>query len=163
MIDASTISQYIASIAGFITSLGVILGAFYKWIWKPYAKKKVEREEKLQATMLDIAKGQTLPISEQLGLLEEQSKRYNETNQKLEDIAEQNVTIIHEIREEFKEHNRHSSERDKLIAQNAEIIMNHEERLDAHNERLLILETVSGVQNKRYAFETGKGETDETK
>ena len=162
MIDASTISQYIASIAGFITSLGVIMGAFYKWIWKPYEKKKVEREEKLQATMLEIAKGQTMPISEQLSLLEVQAKRHDETNEKLEGIAEQNIAIIHEIRTELKDHNRCSDERDKLIAQNAEIIKNHEDRLDMHNERLLILETVSGVQNKRYTVGTRKGEENET-
>ena len=162
MIDASTISQYIASIAGFITSLGVIMGAFYKWIWKPYEKKKVEREEKLQATMLEIAKGQTMPISEQLSLLEVQAKRHDETNEKLEGIAEQNIAIIQEMRAEFKEHNRNADERDKLIAQNAEIIKNHEDRLDMHNERLLILETVSGVQNKRYTVGTRKGEENET-
>ena len=161
MIDASAVSQYIASIAGFITSLGVIMGAFYKWIWKPYEKRKVEREKKLNATMLEIAKGQTMPISEQLGLLEVQSKRYDETNEKLEAIAEQNIAIIQEMRVEFKEYSRNADERDKLIAQNAEIIKNHEDRLDMHNERLLILETVSGVQNKRYKVGTGKGETNE--
>ena len=161
MIDASTISQYIASIAGFITSFGVIMGAFYKWIWKPYEKRKVGREEKLNATMLEIAKGQTMPISNQLVLLEAQSKRHDETNRKLEGIAEQNIAIIHEMRAEFKEYSRNADERDKLIAQNAEIIKNHEDRLDMHNERLLILETVSGVQNKRYKFETEKGEENE--
>ena len=72
------------------------------------------------------------------------------------------IAIIYEMRTEFKEHNRNADERDKLIAQNAEIIKNHEDRLDRHNERLLILETVSGVQNKRYTVEARKGEENET-
>lgn len=161
MFNWSIVNEFVASFAGFLSSLTIIVGVVYKWIWKPYEKKKEERDEKLHATMLGIAKGQTMPISEQLGLLEEQTKRHDATNKKLEKIAEQNVDIICEMRAEFKEHNRHADERDKLIAQNAEIIMNHEKRLDGHNERLLILETVSGVQNKRYTVGTRKGETNE--
>src|SRR5699024_11233879 len=144
MIEWSVFSEFISTTAGFLTSLSVIVGVVYKWVWKPHTDKKEKREKQWQKEMLEISKKQVMPISKQLELLEKQSKRHDEMDVKLQRIAEQNVAIIKEMREEFKEHNLHANERDKLIAQNAEIIKNHEKRLDTHNERLLILETVSG-------------------
>ena len=162
MTNWNVITEYVASVAGFLSSMTIILGVFYKWVWKPYAKKKDEREKQWQKTMLDIATGQISPIADQLGVIEKQNKRHDEVDRKLQKIADQNVAIINEMRQEFKDHNYHSNERDKLIQQNAQILKQHDERLASHNERILILETVNRIPSTDYNLKKEKGEKDET-
>lgn len=139
------IGEYLTVVAGIVTSLGVIVGAMYKWVWKPYIKKKEERDEKHRQETLDIISEVGKPFFDQITSLEEQTKRHAEMDDKLTAIANQNIRIIDEIRQEFDEHNRGADKRDMLIRQNAEIIRNHEKRLDSHGDRILILETVTGL------------------
>lgn len=139
------ITEAITSFAGFLGSLGIIMGTFYKWAWKPYIAKKEKREEKLQETMKEIAAGKVGPVVLKLEDLVEQNKRHDETDKKLEKIATQNIEIINKMHDDFKEHNHQAKQRDRLIAQNADIIKKHDERLDRHSERILILEHVSGL------------------
>lgn len=129
MIDVNLINDFVISLGSFLSALTVVAGVIYQVMWKPYTKRKEEREEKYQKNMLEIAEKQTEPISE----------------------------IIKDMNESFKEHNRHADERDRLIAQNAEIIKQHEERfkehddrLDSHNNRLIVLEVKNGVRKVTY-------------
>lgn len=149
------ITEAIASFAGFLGSLGIIAGTFYKWAWKPYIARKEKREEKLQETMKEIAAGKVGPVVLKLEDLAEQNKRHDETDKKLEKIATQNIEIINKMHDDFKEHNHQAKQRDRLIAQNADIIKKHDERLDRHSERILILEHVSGL-NPRLTKEKNK-------
>lgn len=161
MLDMGALSGYVASVAGFITSLGVIVGAIYKWIWKPYIKKKMEAEEKHRQDTLDIISEVGKPIFEQITSLEEQTKRHAEMDDKLTEIANQNIRIIDEIRHEFEEHNRGADERDMLIRQNVEILKNQQKRLDSHSDRILILETVTGLVHPTRQKIHGKEDSDE--
>lgn len=146
MFEEFIITEFLTSVASLLTSLGVIGGAFYQWVWKPYSAKKEEREEKWRNKMIEISEKQVNPITEEILILAENSKKHDETDKKLKEIAEQNIAIIKEIRKEFKEHNRQSDQRDKLIAQNTDLIKKHDERLDRHADRILVLETVSGLK-----------------
>lgn len=148
MIENFIITEFLATVAGLVTSLSIIGGAVYKWFWKPYANKKEEREEKWRKKMIEISERQVNPVSEELQILAESSKRHDKTDKKLEEIAEQNIAIIQEIKKEFKDHNRQADQRDELIAQNAQLIKNHDERLDRHADRILVLETVSGLKSR---------------
>ena len=140
------ITEAVATFAGFLGSLGIITGTFYKWAWKPYIKRKEKREAEWQKTMTEIAAGKVSPVVLQLEDLAEQNKRHDETDEKLEKIAAQNIEIISKMRDDFKEHGHQSKQRDQLIAQNADIIKKHDERLDRHADRILILEHVSGLK-----------------
>lgn len=145
MTSIELLGEYLAVVAGIVTSLGVIVGGLYKWVWKPYIKKKLEVEAKHRQDTLDIISEVAQPFVDQLTTLEEQTQRHAEMDDKLTAIAHQNIRIIDEIRHEFEEHNRGADKRDMLIRQNAEIIRNHEKRLDSHGDRILILETVTGL------------------
>ena len=136
------IGEYLAIVAGIVTSLGVIVGALYKWAWKPYIKKKERREEEHNRNMLKLVSQAQKPYVSQLEMLERQTQRHAEVDDKLTHIAEQNKVIIADLKAEFEEHNRGAEERNTLIKQNADIIRKHEERLDRHADRLLILETI---------------------
>lgn len=140
------ITEAVATFAGFLGSLGIIAGTFYKWAWKPYMARKEKREEKLQETMKEIAAGKVSPVVLKLEDLAEQNKRHDEVDAKLEKIAAQNIDIINKMRDDFKEHDYQAKQRDRLIAQNADIIKKHDERLDRHADRILILEHVSGLK-----------------
>ena len=144
--NPGVIVDTISTFAGFLGSLGIIAGTFYKWAWKPYIKKKEKRELEWQETMKEIAAGKVGPVVLQLEDLAEQNKRHDEVDAKLEKIAAQNIEIINKMRDEFKEHNHQAKQRDRLIAQNADIIKKHDERLDQHADRILILEHVSGLK-----------------
>ena len=153
------IGEYLAIVAGIVTSLGVIVGALYKWVWKPYAKKKEKREQEHDRNMLKLVTKAQEPYVTQLEMLDEQTKRHAEVDDKLTQIADQNKVILSDLKDEFEEHNRGAEERNTLIKQNADIIRKHEQRLDRHADRLLILETIEAHRenNKR------KGEENETK
>lgn len=140
------ITEAVTVFAGFLGSLGIIAGTFYKWAWKPYIARKEKRETEWQETMQEIAAGKVDPVVLQLEDLAEQNKRHDETDEKLEKIAAQNVEIISKMRDDFKEHNHQSKQRDQLIVQNADIIKKHNERLNQHSDRILILEYVSGLK-----------------
>lgn len=140
------ITEAVASFAGFLGSLGIIAGTFYKWAWKPYITKKEKREAAWQETMTEIAAGKVGPVVLRLEDLAEQNKRHDEVDAKLEKIAAQNIEIINQLTDDFKEHNHEARQRDQLIAQNADIIKKHDERLDRHADRILILEHVSGLK-----------------
>ena len=140
------ITEVVASFAGFLGSLGIIAGTFYKWAWKPYIARKEKREEKLQETMKEIAAGKVGPVVLQLEDLAEQNKRHDEVDAKLEKIAAQNIEIINQLTDDFKEHNHEAKQRDQLIAQNADIIKKHDERLDRHSDQILILEHITGLR-----------------
>ena len=140
------ITEAVTVFAGFLGSLGIIAGTFYKWAWKPYIKRKEKREAEWQKTMKEIAAGKVGPVVLQLEDLAEQNKRHDEVDAKLEKIAAQNIEIINQLTDDFKEHNHEARQRDQLIAQNADIIKKHDERLDRHADRILILEHVSGLK-----------------
>lgn len=129
--------------------MGGVAGVIYKWVWKPYTNNKEEREEEWRKQMLEISEKHVSPISEELLILTEQTKRHDEMDNQLKVIAEQNIKIINEMRSEFKEHNYQAEQRDQLIAQNAKLIKNHDERLDWHADRILVLETVSGLKPRK--------------
>ncbi len=148
MIEWSLLGNYITVVAGFLSSLSIIVGVIYKWIWKPYAERKEAREEKWMKRMEGITSKQTTPLSNEIHLLADQSKKYDEIYARLEEITKQNVRIIREIREEFKDHNYQADQRDILIKQNADLIKKHEDRLEDYGERILILETVSGLKSR---------------
>lgn len=156
MIENFIMTEFITTVAGLITSLGIIGGAVYQWVWKPYKKtkndrekKKEKQEEKWRSQMLEISDKQTSPLMAQLETLAEQTHHHDGVNEHLEAIAKQNVAIITEMRSEFKDHNLQAEQRDTLIEQNSKILKQHDERLDNHSDRILILETVTGVPRMR--------------
>lgn len=140
MIDVNLINDFVVTLGSFLSALTVVGGFIYQVIWKPYAKRKEEKEEKHR---------------------KKQEEKEEEYREKMLEITEKQtkpiVELVQKMSEEFRDHNQNADERDRLIAQNAEIIKKHEEmfvaqdgRLDNHNDRLIVLEVKNGVRKVTY-------------
>ena len=145
MINPETINMFVTTFAGFLSSLGIIVGVIYKWVWKPWAKKKADREEAYRQTMTAIASGEVGPIAEQVKVIEAITTRHEETDGKL-------MEILEELKNGFENHNEEAMQRDILIKQNIEMISTMKDQLEQHSDRLLLLEYASGL---RTGYEMG--------
>lgn len=124
----ANVINYLTIIAGIVGSLTVIFGFFYKYILQPWEKKKAREADLVQRERL------------------QQEKEYQE---RMVEITKTQMDPIIKILDEFKESIFDSkTDRQKLnevTKQNQESIRVHEERLDDHGDRILVLETKSGI------------------
>ncbi|GAB7231388.1 hypothetical protein [Facklamia hominis] len=124
----TNVINYLTIIAGVVGSLTVIFGFFYKYILEPWEKKKIreadliqrermQQDKEYQDKMVEITKSQMVPVLKLLDEFKEAILNSKFDRQKLTEITEEN---------------QHS-------------IQVHEERLDDHGDRILVLETKTGI------------------
>lgn len=139
LINPETINTFVTTFAGFLSSLGIITGALYKWVWKPWAKNKADKEEAYRQAMTAIASGEVGPVAEQVKVIKMITKRHDDTDEKL-------MKILEDLKGGFDKHNEEAAQRDILIKQNIEMIATMKDQLNQHSDRILLLEYVSGLR-----------------
>lgn len=132
--------EYLTLVAGIVSPLALILGFGYKYFIEPREKRKAKEAEKAQQERLA------------------QEKNYQD---KMLEIARQQIEPIHAVLEEIKEitvdseyDRKHLNEIAKV---NTKKLGKHEERLDDHAERIIILEAKSGAGEQEVFYKEKYG------
>ena len=135
-----SLTEYLQLIVAIVGPLTVILGFFYKYVIEPREKRKAKEEEQAQRERMA------------------QEKEYQD---KMLDIARQQIEPIHAVLEEIKEitvdseyDRKHLNE---IAKTNTKKLGKHEERLDDHAERIIILEAKSGAGEQEVFYKEKYG------
>ena len=121
--------EMVGNMASFIGSLTVVGGALL-WIYnstiaKPREKRRKEEEDKRQGKMIALITQKNEPLNQSIQELNRLLGESQKDRAKLNDIAKANTEMLGE----------------------------HDERLDNHNDRLIVLETKTGVKRITYRKE----------
>ena len=118
------------NIASFIGSLTVVGGAllwiYNKFIAKPREKRREQRQAKRHEHTMEVITKENEPLNESIKQLNEWLEESQADRKKLNEIAVTNSNTLKE----------------------------HDERLDNHNDRLIVLETKTGIIH--YSVERGE-------
>ena len=136
-----SLTEYLQLIVAIVGPLTVILGFFYKYVIEPREKRKAKEEEQAQRERMA------------------QEKEYQD---KMLDIARQQIEPIQSVLEEIKEitidseyDRKHLNE---VTKSNTKKLGKHEERLDDHAERIIILEAKSGAGEQEVFYKEKYGQ-----
>ena len=121
--------EMVGNMASFVGSLTVVGGALL-WIYnstiaKPREKRRKEQEDKRQGKMIALITQKNEPLNQSIQELNRLLGESQKDRAKLNEIAKANTEMLGE----------------------------HDERLDNHNDRLIVLETKTGVKRITYRKE----------
>lgn len=124
--------QFLLSVASIATSLTIVLTFISKYVWQPWERKKAKEIEAANLERLQQEK------TYQEQILEIVKKQMNPITQALEKLNKLSEGSQHEI-EKLAE----------VSCSNKKRLERHEERLDDHGDRILVLETKTGIEKER--------------
>ena len=114
---------FIASLIGSLTVVGsALLWIYNKFISHPREKKQLREEEKRQNMLLELITRENKPMNTAIQQLTKLLDESSQDRMKLNDLASRNTKMLIE----------------------------HDDTLTEHNNRLIVLETKSGVSEYRY-------------
>ena len=120
----------IGNLASFIGSLTVVGGGllwiYNSWIGKPRENRRKKEADERQRKMVELISKKNEPLNQS----------------------------IQELNKVLAESQKDREKLNEMVKQNTQIIGEHDERLDNHNDRLIVLETKSGV--RRVTYERGE-------
>lgn len=114
---------FIASLIGSLTVVGsALIWIYNKFISSPREKKRLREEEKRQDMLLELITRENRPMNTAIEQLTKLLDDSRQDREKLNDIADRNTKMLNE----------------------------HDDKIDQHNNRLIVLETKTGVSQYRY-------------
>lgn len=114
---------FIASLIGSLTVVGsALIWIYNKFISDPREKKRIKEEEKRQDMLLELITRENRPMNTAIQQLTSLLDDSRQDREKLNDIADRNTKMLNE----------------------------HDDKIDQHNNRLIVLETKTGVSEYRY-------------
>ena len=114
---------FIASLIGSLTVVGsALIWIYNKFISHPREKKRLREEEKRQDMLLELITRENRPMNTAIQQLTKLLDESGQDRMKLNDLA----------------------------VRNTKMLLEHDDTLTEHNNRLIVLETKSGVSEYRY-------------
>lgn len=114
---------FIASLIGSLTVVGsALIWIYNKFISHPREQKRLREEEKRQDMLLELITRENKPMNTAIEQLTKLLDDSRQDREKLNDIADRNTKMLNE----------------------------HDDKIDQHNNRLIVLETKTGVSEYRY-------------
>src|SRR5699024_201920 len=114
---------FIASLIGSLTVVGsALIWIYNKFISHPREQKRLREEEKRQDMLLELITRENKPMNTAIEQLTKLLDDSRQDREKLNDISDRNTKML----------------------------MEHDDKIDQHNNRLIVLETKTGISEYRY-------------